>query len=92
MAKPSRVCGAKLLTFRHVNFLCVGSRNYANCIGAEMSVAKVEQRALSLLNTFENAGKSVSRVTIEGRKIELVLSKAQDVDEFEGIDMRHGKT
>jgi hypothetical protein len=57
-----------------------------------MSAAKVEQRALSLLNTFENAGKSVSRVTIEGRKIELVLSKEKVVDEFEGIDMRHGKT
>jgi len=57
-----------------------------------MSLTKVEQRALSLLNTFESAGKLVSRVTIEGRKIELVLSKEQDVDEFEGIDMRHGKT
>jgi len=57
-----------------------------------MSVTKVEQRALILLNTFESAGKSVSRVTIEGRKIELVLSKEQEVDEFEGIDMRHGKT
>ncbi|MEB8387534.1 hypothetical protein OO012_09865 [Rhodobacteraceae bacterium KMM 6894] len=56
-----------------------------------MSAAKIEQRALSLLNTFENAGKTVSRVTIEGRKIELVLSKEHVVDEFEGIDMRHGK-
>ncbi|MDR6264863.1 MULTISPECIES: hypothetical protein [Rhodobacterales] len=61
-------------------------------MGAEMSVSNIEQRALSLLNIFEKAGKTVSRVTIEGRKIELVLSKEQEFDEFEGIDMRHGKT
>ena len=57
-----------------------------------MSVAKVEQRALRLLTTFEKAGKTVSRVTIEGRKIEIVLSKEQVVDEYERIDMRHGET
>lgn len=54
--------------------------------------AKIEQRALRVLNTFENAGKSVSRVTIEGRKIEIVLRDKQDVDEFDRIDMRYGKT
>jgi len=57
-----------------------------------MSVAKVEQRALSLLTTFEKAGKTVIRVTIEGRKIEIVLSQEQVVDEYERIDMRHGET
>lgn len=57
-----------------------------------MAGSRVEQRALRLLKTFENAGKTVSRVTIEGRRIEIVLSKEQDVDEFDGIDMRHGKT
>ena len=36
--------------------------------------ATIEQNALGLLKAFENAGKPVSRVTIEGRKIELVLS------------------
>lgn len=51
----------------------------------------IEQRALSLLKTFESAGKSVSRITIEGRKIELVLGTEQSTDEFDGIDMRHGK-
>ena len=57
-----------------------------------MSGSSVEQRALRMLKTFESAGKSVSRVTIEGRKIELVLSKEQDVDEFDRLDMRHGQT
>ena len=57
-----------------------------------MSSNRVEQRALRLLTTFENAGKSVSRITIEGRKIEIVLTKEQDVDEFDRIDMRHGET
>lgn len=53
---------------------------------------KVEHRALRLLNVFESAGKSVSRITIKGRKIEIILSKGQADDEFDGIDMRHDKT
>lgn len=57
-----------------------------------MSAASIEQKALGLLKAFENAGKSVSRVMIDGRKIELVLSRAETKDEFDGIDMRHGKT
>lgn len=57
-----------------------------------MAKAKIEQKALELLNAFERAGKSVGRVTIEGRKIELVLSAPKDRDEFEGIDMRHDET
>lgn len=57
-----------------------------------MAGVKIEQKALDLLNAFERAGKSVGRVTIEGRKIELVLSRPKEGDEFEGLDMRHGKT
>ena len=57
-----------------------------------MTVNRIEQKALSLLTTFENAGKTVNRVTIEGRRIEIELSKVEDHDEFEGIDMRHDKT
>jgi len=57
-----------------------------------MSASTVEQRALSLLRTFEKAGRTVSRVTIEGKKIELVLSVGTTADEFERIDMRYDKT
>lgn len=57
-----------------------------------MAATTIEKKALGLLNTFEQAGKTVSRVTIEGRRIELVLSKPKGNDEFEGIDMRHDKT
>ena len=53
---------------------------------------KLEQAALSLLEAFENAGKPVSRVIVDGRKIELVLASAHDADEFDRIDMRHGET
>ena len=57
----------------------------------EMSAYAIEQKALSLLRTFENAGKSVSRITIEGKKIELVLATEQTPDEYAGIDMRYDK-
>ncbi|SDW15760.1 hypothetical protein SAMN04488001_0417 [Litoreibacter albidus] len=57
-----------------------------------MSTRTLEQKALSLLQAVEKAGKSVASVAIEGRKIELVLSSGENVDEFERIDMRHGKT
>ena len=57
-----------------------------------MSASTIEQRALSLISTFEKSGRTVSRVTIEGRKIELVLSVESTVDEFERIDMRYDKT
>jgi len=52
----------------------------------------VEQKALSLLRAFEGEGRLVRRVSIEGRKIEIELSKEGVTDEFERIDMRHGKT
>lgn len=57
-----------------------------------MASTKLEQSALSLLAAFESAGKSVSRVIVDGRRIELVLSKEHDADDFDKIDMRHGKT
>lgn len=52
----------------------------------------IEQKAVGLLSAFERAGKKVSRVTIDGRKIEIVLSETEHLDEFDGIEMRHGKT
>ncbi len=56
-----------------------------------MTARGLEVQALRLLKTFEQAGKSVSSVKIEGRKIEVVLAKGEDADEFDGIDMRHGQ-
>jgi len=55
------------------------------------SKSNVELKALSLLNTFEKAGKTVNSITIDGRRIQLILTKGETVDEFDGIDMRHGK-
>lgn len=60
--------------------------------GCDMSALEIERRALSLLNAFETACRLVSRVTIEGKKIELVLSSGPTADEFERIDMRYDKT
>lgn len=57
-----------------------------------MAAGNFEQKALSLVNTFERAGKKVSRITVEGRRIEIELHTLEEFDEFEGIDMRHGKT
>lgn len=58
-----------------------------------MSGKQIEKRALSLLRSLEDSGKSVSRVTVEGHRIEIELSKPEiPADEFERIDMRHGKT
>lgn len=57
-----------------------------------MQVRKLEQQALSLIAALEKAGKAVSSVAVEGRRIEVVLSSGESVDEFDRIDMRHGKT
>ncbi len=43
-----------------------------------------------MLNAFEKAGKLVTRVSIEGRKIELELASDERSDDFDGINMRHG--
>jgi hypothetical protein len=57
-----------------------------------MARTSIENKALRLLNAFERDGKSVGRVTIDGKKIELVLVNLPAVDEFERVNMRHGKT
>jgi hypothetical protein len=58
----------------------------------QMARTTIEDKALRFLHAFERAGKSVGRVTIDGKKIELVLGDPAKVDEFDRIDMRHGKT
>lgn len=57
-----------------------------------MTRTTIEEKALRLLNAFERAGRSVGRVTVDGKKIELVLLDPATMDEFERIDMRHDKT
>lgn len=57
-----------------------------------MKGGSVEKKALSLLTTFESAGKPVSRIVIEGRRIEIELASVNEADDFDRIDMRHGKT
>jgi len=57
-----------------------------------MAAVSLEKKALSFLKTLENAGKSVSSIAIEGRRIEIMLASGESVDEFDRIDMRHGKT
>lgn len=53
----------------------------------------VADRALSLLRTFEKAGRPVKRVVIDGRKLEFEFARGEDSqDEFDGIDMRHDQT
>ena len=56
-----------------------------------MGRSKIEDQALELLNAFERAGKVVGRVSVEGKRIELFLSEPEDCDQFERIEMRHGK-
>lgn len=51
-----------------------------------------EIQAIRLLKALEDAGKAVCGVVVEGRRIELKLCEEQADDEFERIDMRHGKT
>ncbi|MCJ7871462.1 hypothetical protein [Phaeobacter sp. J2-8] len=56
-----------------------------------MATGTVEQKALSLLAALERAGKSVSGIAVDGRRIEITLSSGENLDEFDRIDMRHGK-
>jgi predicted metalloenzyme YecM len=60
--------------------------------GKSMAGSTIEQKAIGLLRAFEKAGRPVSRVMIDGRKIELVLEQSKAIDEFDRIDMRHDKT
>lgn len=57
-----------------------------------MAATTIEQRAVSLLKAFERAGRPVNRVSVEGRRIEIVLALPKEDDEFDRIDMRHGQT
>ena len=57
-----------------------------------MSGGSVEKKALSLLAAVEQSGRKVTRIVIDGRKIELVFRASDCMDEFDGVDMRHGKT
>lgn len=70
----------------------IWTRELKGTVGDDMAAQSIEQKALGLLNAFESAGKSVSRVTVDGRKIEIVLDQRLIEDEYDGIDMRHGKT
>ena len=69
-----------------------GMREHGPRSDGQMASGGTEQRALQLLKALETAGKTVSSIVIEGRRIEVVLSSGQAIDEFERIDMRHGKT
>ena len=57
-----------------------------------MPATTTEQKALSLLKAFEEAGKTVSSVVVEGKRIEIKIQPSDDSDEFDRIDMRYGKT
>lgn len=57
-----------------------------------MTRTTIEEKALRLLSAFERTGRSVGRVIVDGKKIELVLQDTATMDEFERIDMRHDKT
>lgn len=57
-----------------------------------MPQLKVEKRALEMLKAFEDAGKPVGSVMIEGRKIQLVFTKTSEGDDFDQIDMRYDQT
>lgn len=60
--------------------------------GLMMATGTLEKKALDLLAALESAGKTVSRVAVEGRRIEIVLASGERVDDCDRIDMRHGKT
>ena len=73
----------------------VGNRRKTSkppAMNKKMPSQSLEQKALNLMNTLEKAGKSVSRVIVEGRRIEVELLTREDSDEFDRIDMRYGKT
>ncbi len=57
-----------------------------------MAKLKVEARALEMLKAFEDAGKPVGSIMIEGQKIQLVFTKINDGDDFDRVDMRYDKT
>lgn len=56
------------------------------------SANATEHKAIKLLKALERSGKTVSSVVVEGRRIEVKFDGGSIVDEFDRIDMRHGKT
>lgn len=56
-----------------------------------MSSATTEQKAIRLLQALERTGKAVSSVVVEGRRIEVKFEGGLPGDEFERLEMRHGK-
>ncbi len=56
-----------------------------------MSSATTEQKAIRLLQALERSGKAVSSVVVEGRRIEVKFEGGLPSDEFERLEMRHGK-
>jgi hypothetical protein len=57
-----------------------------------VALSKIEQQALRMLDDLERRGRSVSRVTIEGKRVEFEFAKSEEgSDEFDGLDMKYGK-
>lgn len=54
------------------------------------SATTTEQKAIRLLEALERAGKAVTSVVVEGRRIEVKFEGGTTADEFDRIDMRHG--
>ena len=65
----------------------IGTQGYT-----AMARKTIEEKALNLLHTFERAGRPVGRVTVDGKKIEIVFTAPNSPDEFERLNMRHDKT
>ena len=57
-----------------------------------MGHTRIEEKALRLLRTFERSGRIIGRVTIEGKKIELVFAEPDVPDDYERLDFNHDKT
>jgi hypothetical protein len=53
--------------------------------------SNIETKALSIIEAFERSGKKVSRVILDGRRIEVELVCVEDQDSFAHFDMRYGK-
>lgn len=56
-----------------------------------MATPDLERKALNMLKLLEGSGRPVARIVIEGRKMEFEFVAGEAKDEFDAIDMRHGK-
>lgn len=52
-----------------------------------MTTRTTSQRAVSLVEAMESRGKTVRRVIVDGRRIELELANGEPVDDFDAVDM-----